>query len=177
MTGYVSDKDLVSLYSLCRVHIFPSLYEGFGLPALESLACGAPTIASNTSSLPEVVGLEEALFDPHSAQSIADKLLRTLTDEQFSSTLRQHGLSWAPQFSWEKSALLAMDAIERIFAPCGPLHVKPKSAGELMNSVLCALSASRPSVTPTEEDLLLLERGAGEAATELQRLTHYFDKA
>ncbi|PMS36914.1 glycosyltransferase involved in cell wall biosynthesis [Trinickia symbiotica] len=171
MTGYVSDNDLVTLYSLCRVHVFPSLYEGFGLPALESLACGAPTIASNTSSLPEVIGLEDALFDPNSAQSIADKLLRTLTDELFSTRLRQHGLSRARRFSWEKSAALAMDAIERTFTSCGRPQVKSKSADELITAVLSAISPSKPSTAPTADDLVLLMRSAREAAQELAKLT------
>src|SRR5690606_19696511 len=71
LTGFVPEEDLIALYNLCAVFVFPSWHEGFGLPALEAMRCGAPVIASNVSSLPEVVGLEEALFDPRSEEEIA----------------------------------------------------------------------------------------------------------
>src|SRR5262245_40356148 len=83
ITGYVSDDDLVDLYNLCHVFVFPSLYEGFGLPALEAMACGAAVIGSNTSSIPEVIGRQEALFDPSRPADIAEALERLLGDEKF----------------------------------------------------------------------------------------------
>src|SRR5208283_3120997 len=64
MTGYVDDDDLLKLYNTCALFVFPSLHEGFGFPPLEAMACGAPVIGANTASLPEVIGLHEALFDP-----------------------------------------------------------------------------------------------------------------
>jgi glycosyltransferase involved in cell wall biosynthesis len=113
LTGYVPERDLISLYNLCRIHVFPSLYEGFGLPALEAMACGAPSIGSNTSSLPEVMGRVDALFDPRSAESIAVKMQQALTDEAFRLSLHQHAIAHARTFVWAKSAERALDAIER----------------------------------------------------------------
>ena len=112
-TGHVDDDTLINLYNLCTVFIFPSLQEGFGLPVLEAMACGAPTIASNASSVPEVVGLAEALFDPDSEVDISRLLGRALADEAFRARLREHGMARAQEFSWDKTGRRALDAIER----------------------------------------------------------------
>ena len=104
---------LINLYNLCTAFIFPSVREGFGLPALEAMACGAPTIAANASSIPEVVGLEEALFDPESEADIARLLGKTLADEAFRARLRKHGLARARKFSWDDTGSRALDAIKR----------------------------------------------------------------
>lgn len=111
-TGFVPDRDLIALYNLCTLFVFPSLYEGFGLPPLEAMACGAPVIASNASSLPEVVGWDKALFDPKSPQAIARKMHEALTSEPFREALREHGLDQAKRFSWEESARRALTAFE-----------------------------------------------------------------
>lgn len=112
-TGQISDDVLIKLYNLCTAFIFPSSREGFGLPVLEAMACGAPTIAAHASSIPEVVGLEEALFDPESEADIARLLSKTLADEAFRARLREHGLARAQKFSWDETACRALDAIER----------------------------------------------------------------
>lgn len=111
-TGYNSDNDLFSLYNLCDLFVLPSWHEGFGLPALEAMACGAPTIASNCSSLPEVIGWDEALFDPRDERDIARAIERALTDNAFRKKLKAHGLHQAKQFSWELSAQRALRAME-----------------------------------------------------------------
>lgn len=111
VTGYVSDADLVALYNLCQVFVFPSLSEGFGLPALEAMSCGAAVIASNTTSLPEVIGDPDALFDPHDAASIAGKLRAVLTDERLLARLREHGLRRAQDFSWDRCAQVSLAAM------------------------------------------------------------------
>lgn len=103
-TGHVEDNELVMLYNLCDLFVFPSIQEGFGLPALEAMACGAPVIASNTSSLPEVVGYQDALFDPYSDVCIAKMMERALTDTNFRSLLKEHGIKQAGKFSWKNSA-------------------------------------------------------------------------
>uniref|UniRef100_E6QXB3 Uncharacterized protein n=1 Tax=mine drainage metagenome TaxID=410659 RepID=E6QXB3_9ZZZZ len=116
LTGFVPDEELVSLYQLCQVFVFPSWHEGFGLPALEAMACGAPVIAANTSSLPEVIGREDALFDPFDDKAIAGKITQVLTDEAFRSGLIRHGIKQARRFSWDESAQLAITAFEQLHA-------------------------------------------------------------
>lgn len=116
LTGFVPDEDLISLYQLCQVFVFPSWHEGFGLPALEAMACGAPVIAANTSSLPEVIGREDALFDPFDDKAIAGKITQVLTDEAFRSGLIRHGIKQAGKFSWDESARLAITAFEQLHA-------------------------------------------------------------
>lgn len=116
VTGYVPDEDLVSLYNVCRLLVFPSWYEGFGLPALEAMACGAAVIAADTSSLPEVIGRQDALFDPYREQAIANKLNQVLDDEVFREELRRHGLMQAKHFSWDQSAKQALEAFEDLHA-------------------------------------------------------------
>ena len=114
LTGYIPDADMVALYNLCTAFAFPSWHEGFGLPALEAMSCGAAVVAANTSSLPEVVGLADALFDPHDEESIADRLLAVLTDEVWQRQLKAHGIRQARKFSWEISASRVLDAFERV---------------------------------------------------------------
>lgn len=113
LTGFVSDEDLVALYNLCSLFVFPSWHEGFGLPALEAMRCGAPVIGANTSSLPEVIGWESALFDPRSDDAITRSIQRALTDEDFRRALREHGRNQATQFSWRRSAQHAIAAMEQ----------------------------------------------------------------
>ena len=139
-TGYVPDSDLVTLYNLCTLFVFPSWHEGFGLPALEAMACGAPTLTSNRSSLPEVVGRPDALFDPFDYGSMARAIERGLTDKAYRANLKEHGLRQAKKFSWDATAGRALEALEALqtqriesnaFAPIHalPLHArKPRLA-------------------------------------------------
>ena len=113
LTGFVPEDDLVVLYNLCTAFIFPSWHEGFGLPALEAMACGRAVIAASTSSLPEVVGREDALFDPHDTMSMAARLERVLTDDGWRRELEEHGVRRARLFSWDRSARSAIEAIEQ----------------------------------------------------------------
>ncbi len=111
LTDYVPDQHLLELYNLCELFVFPSQHEGFGLPALEAMACGAPVIVANNSSLPEVVGWDQATFDGHDDQAIADKLQQVLGDADFRRQLSEHGRSQAARFSWDTTASLALDAL------------------------------------------------------------------
>ena len=99
LTGFVAEEDLIVLYNLCAVFVFPSWHEGFGLPVLEAMRCGAPVIAANTSSLPEVVGLAAALFDPHSDEAISCAIERVLIDRVFREQLIAHGKEQAKRFN------------------------------------------------------------------------------
>lgn len=115
-TGYVPDAELVKLYNLCDLYVFPSLQEGFGLPVLEAMSSGAPVIGSDTSSLPEVIGFEDALFDARSDTAIANKMVEALTDESFRARLREHGRSQCLKFSWRESARRAIQGFEAAYA-------------------------------------------------------------
>jgi len=114
LTGYVNDDDLVALYNCASLFVFPSLHEGFGLPALEAMACGAPVIGSNSSSIPEVIGRADALFDPTSVADIAAAMVAVLNDPARQAALRAHGLQQAGRFSWDASAKRALSAFEEV---------------------------------------------------------------
>ena len=107
--GPIADADLPALYSAADWFITASLYEGFGLPALEALACGTPVLCSNTSSLPEVVGECGLLFDPIDVNSIAGTLEQALADPARRERLREQGLQRAAQFTWDKTAALTIE--------------------------------------------------------------------
>ena len=101
--GYLPDDTLAILYRLAAVFVFPSLYEGFGLPPLEAMACGAPVVTSNVSSLPEVTGDAAVLVDPYDVGSIADGIARVLSDPALREDMRVKGMARAREFSWERS--------------------------------------------------------------------------
>jgi glycosyltransferase involved in cell wall biosynthesis len=101
--GFVSDQTLAALYRLADVFVFPSLYEGFGLPPLEAMASGTPVITSNVSSLPEVVGDAALMIDPYEPRAIAAAMRRVLTEPELREQLRARGLAHARNFSWERS--------------------------------------------------------------------------
>lgn len=115
-SGYITDQDLISLYNICYLFVFPSWHEGFGLPVLEAMACGAAVIASNTSSIPEVIENEDALFDPYDEASIAKKIKHVLTDNDFRLKLIENGLKQSKKFSWDKCAIKCIEAYEKIFS-------------------------------------------------------------
>jgi glycosyltransferase involved in cell wall biosynthesis len=102
--GYVDDPDLPALYSGCESFVFPSTYEGFGLPPLEAMACGAPVVCSNATALPEVVGDAALLVAPTDAEAIADAIVRVADDEALRRRLITAGRVRAAQFSWDSSA-------------------------------------------------------------------------
>jgi glycosyltransferase involved in cell wall biosynthesis len=101
--GYLPDHTLAILYRLATVFVFPSLYEGFGLPPLEAMASGTPVVTSNVSSLPEVAGDAAVLVDPYDVDSIVDGLRRVVGDPELAATLRRRGIERAREFSWARS--------------------------------------------------------------------------
>jgi glycosyltransferase involved in cell wall biosynthesis len=105
---------LAALYRLASVFVFPSLYEGFGLPPLEAMAAGAPVVASNTSSLPEVVGDAALLVDPMDAGAIADAMARVLTDQTVRDDLIARGHARVKAFSWERSVARVQAVYEEV---------------------------------------------------------------
>ncbi len=102
--GFVDDADLPDLYRAARVFAFPSLYEGFGLPPLEAMACGVPVVASNASSLPEVMGDAGLLVDPLDVDGLAEALVRAAADDAWRAQAIARGLARARQFTWRRAA-------------------------------------------------------------------------
>jgi glycosyltransferase involved in cell wall biosynthesis len=115
--GYLPDDQLAVLYRLAAVFVFPSLYEGFGLPPLEAMASGTPVVVSNVSSLPEVVGDAAVLVDPHDIDSIVDGLRSVLTNPARAEDMRRKGLKRAGEFSWERSVARTLEVYRRVGAP------------------------------------------------------------
>ena len=112
--GFVPDQTLAALYRLANVFVFPSLYEGFGLPPLEAMASGTPVITSNVSSLPEVVGQAALMIDPYEPSAIADAMYRVLTDAPLRAELIQLGFARAREFSWERSIKRVREIYEEV---------------------------------------------------------------
>ncbi len=117
--GPVADNDRPLLYSAAKVFVFPSLYEGFGLPPLEAMACGAPVICSNSSSLPEVVGDAAIVFEPTRRDELVLAMLDVLTKEDLRAKLRGKGLRRAGEFSWAKTAQETLMVYEAVEKGCG----------------------------------------------------------
>lgn len=154
LTDYVPEQDLLELYNLCEAFVFPSWHEGFGLPALEAMTCGAPVIASNTTSLPEVVGWEEALFDPHNEQAMADKIARVLTDDTFRATLKRHGLVQAKRFSWDATAKATINAMVEHGANDQSLSPKAVNVAKPKLAYVSPLPPERSGISDYSAELL-----------------------
>jgi glycosyltransferase involved in cell wall biosynthesis len=112
LIGYVDEADLPALYSGARVFVLPSLWEGFGLPILEAMACGTPVVAANVSSLPEVVGDAGLLADPKDVGALARALMHVVMDPELSIRLRRRGLQRAAQFTWQRCAEATLAVLE-----------------------------------------------------------------
>jgi glycosyltransferase involved in cell wall biosynthesis len=112
-TGYVPERDLAGLYSGAVCFVYPSYFEGFGLPVVEAMQCGVPVIAGNRTSLPEVVGEAGLLFDPFDTQALINALTQMIEDSELRAALRAKGLERAKQFNWRTTAQLTLDAYQR----------------------------------------------------------------
>ena len=111
-TDYVTDEYLVKLYNAADLFVYPSLYEGFGLPPLEAMACGCPVITSNTSSLPEVVGDAGIMIDPNDIDSLTESMHKILTDNELRKEMSRKSLERAGMFSWKKTTKETWDVYE-----------------------------------------------------------------
>ena len=113
VAGRAEENELVALLNLTDLFVFPSLHEGFGLPVLEAMACGAPVIASNAPSVREIIANPESIFDPYDVDDMQRRLQETLDDESYRSRISDHGLLRAADFSWEESARKLLKLLEQ----------------------------------------------------------------
>jgi glycosyltransferase involved in cell wall biosynthesis len=113
-TGYIVDDDLSALYSGASAFVFPSLYEGFGLPPLEAMQCGTPVITSNVTSLPEVVGDAGIMINPHDEDQLCHAMLKILKNPELAQDFRSMGLSRAKEFSWSRCAANTVEVYKTV---------------------------------------------------------------
>lgn len=144
ITGFVSEQDLVDFYGVCDVFVFPSLYEGLGLPVLEAMACGAPVIGGNNSSVRELIIREDALFDATRDESIAERITQVLRDENFAADLRHYGSSRGAEFNWKRTAELSLAAFDEALSRTRHVGEQCAIAGWLPSKRLAVLSPLPP---------------------------------
>ena len=118
--GYVPDEDLPVVYSAADCFVFPSLYEGFGLPPLEAMACGTPVVCSNASSLPEIVGDAAITTDPADVAALAAGISRVLADGELRADLSARGLRRAAMFTWERTARQTLEVYDGLLGAGSP---------------------------------------------------------
>ena len=137
LLGRVTDRELITLYSSCSLFVFPPLSEGLGMPPLEAAACGAVVIGSATSSIPEVIGWENALFNPHNPSSIAAKMREALLDQSFRAESRRLAPAQIAKYNWARSATTALDALKKIAVRSTPTPVRVNSDQDLIENSFC----------------------------------------
>ncbi len=116
ITGRISEEEKGALYSAASAFVFPSLYEGFGIPVLEAMACGTPVITSNSSALPEVAGDAALTVDPSSVEAIADAMIRLINDAELREEMKRRGSRRVREFRWEASALKTLDVYRQVLS-------------------------------------------------------------
>lgn len=141
-SGFLSDEDLVTLYADACLMVFPSLDEGFGLPPLEAMSCGTPTLVARAASLPEVAGIPEAMFDPKDHMALADQMARALSDEQYRSILIENAERQAATFSWERTARLALKALQALSET--ERRQSPTPADQVLDLCLQSIASHSP---------------------------------
>jgi glycosyltransferase involved in cell wall biosynthesis len=170
LPGFVADGDLVELYRGCHLFVFPSFHEGFGLPALEAMSCGAPTIGSNVTSIPEVIGRNDALFDPASFVDISALILKALSDPVFYQSLKCHAKTQAAKFSWDETALNAIDGMENLRARHNSLPQSAENAAARRKRMLEALAEVARETVPSDFEILELARSIEANSDEFCRV-------
>ncbi|MGE5424744.1 MAG: glycosyltransferase family 4 protein, partial [Syntrophothermus sp.] len=120
LTGYVKNSDLPGIYSLCQVFLYPSLRESFGIPIVEAMACGAPVITSNTSSMPEIAGEAAVLIDPLKTEELVDAMIRLSGDANLRAGYREAGFIQAAKFSWRSMTKNVLDIYSRVYTETHP---------------------------------------------------------
>ena len=144
---HVPDEDLRLLYSICSVFVFPSLHEGFGLPILEAMVCGAPVIGSNCTSIPEIINRSDALFDPRQPGEIAERMAAVLSDAEFRQSLKTWGSERAKAFTWEACARKTLDAFQALHERRNATNAVTVSPGKRSRPLLAFVSPLPPEQT------------------------------
>jgi glycosyltransferase involved in cell wall biosynthesis len=157
VTGQINDDDLVELYRRCVAMVYPSRHEGFGLPILEAMHFDAAVIGSNTSSIPEIINLEEALFDPDSVEEIAAKMSRIVHDDAFRQRLKENAIERRALFTWDSTALTTWRALEEAIA-ARAASAGPKASPDAHYRALIGALKALPQTPqpPAENDLRAL---------------------
>lgn len=145
LPGYVPDADLIDLYRLCEAMVFPPFSEGFGLPPLEAMACGAAVIASNATSVPEVIGRPDALFDPANPGEMGALIQRVLEDKAFQTDLRAFGPKRAATFSWDQSAQAMLRTFETRLATLPSRRGSPALSTKPVRRIAVATVSGPPA--------------------------------
>jgi len=114
--GFISDKELSIVYNLASLFVFPSFYEGFGLPVLEAMACGTPVVCSDSSSIPEVGGDAVVYCDPNNTDDISNKIVQVLNDTELQKSMKVSGIKRAKEFTWEKSASQHIKVFQKVLS-------------------------------------------------------------
>lgn len=136
----VTDKEVIDLYSACYLFVFPSFHEGFGLPALEAMACGTAVITANTTSLPEVIGRKDLTFDPYNSIELKKYLEKFIDNKSYRDEIAKYCLEHSKQFSWEKSAQSILDFMQKKYIPS---TAPTRDLNELQNECIQAIKKLR----------------------------------
>lgn len=161
-TDFIAEEDLVALYNLCECFVFPSWHEGFGLPVLEAMSCGAVVVAANAASVPEVLGESEALFDPFDVNDMSSKLWSALCDETFRERMRDHALRQSKQFSWTSTARAAISSWEAVVDEKGGSEVRAAGSRNMDQKVEGGAVSKQPDAC--DEDVLAVIEALRERA-------------
>ena len=160
--GFVTDDELIYFYNLCELYVFPSWHEGFGLPVLEAMSCGAPVICSNATSLQEIVDLDEAMFDPLEVKSIKNKMHQALIDKDLQKRLRKNGQRRVKLFSWDKTAKKAIASWTTISTSHQVNYLEASSKDKLLYDALTPNLAALSDANLAEvSNCLALNQQAG----------------
>ncbi|WKY58261.1 glycosyltransferase family 1 protein [Vibrio sp. SNU_ST1] len=183
VTGHVKDEELAVLYNRCSLFVFPSLHEGFGLPCLEAMVCGAPVIGSNVTSIPEVIGLESALFDPLNSLEMAKVITKAITDSEFNQLLLNNSKKRVKEFSWTTTAERFLQEIESFTLPDKAYISKEELYQQCIEGVstpavlsdndLCNIASAIDQSAPKSQPELLIDITAlaeSDAKTGIQRV-------
>ncbi len=144
-TGYVPVDDLPAIYNCAEIFAFPSVYEGFGLPVVEAMACGTPVVTSNTSSLAEIASGSAATVDPYDIDALAAAFVRLANDAAWRRELSARGIARAQQFSWTRTAREMLAVYQRAAGVTVPLYAPPVSEAVTTESGSLAMSREASS--------------------------------